>query len=341
MTDIQLPYVQGFRDRHGLMRYYVRKKGLKRVALPGLPGSQAFMEAYHAALGGRPIAEFKGGPRSLSALIKSYYASPKFKNLEESSQETYRQALKPIEERDGHRSAVDLPEDKARKIIEEIGVDRPGAANTTRAVLCNVFDHAVKLKWRHGNPFAGIERYKLGSFHTWTEKEIAAYIARWPVGTRERTAFDLHYYTAQRISDVVKMRRDEITGDTLYVVQQKTKVELNIRIHPELRRSLNAYGIRGQHLIGRLDGKQISAKALREVMEEAAAKAGLSKKCTPHGIRKAALTRLAEAGASEKVIAALSGHQTLNEIARYTKAADQGRLVVSAIAALPALQPEG
>jgi site-specific recombinase XerD len=115
---------------------------------------------------------------------------------------------------------------------------------------------------------------------------------------------------------------------------------LNIRVHPELRRSLNAYGIRGQHLIGRLDGKQISAKALREVMEEAAAKAGLTKKCTPHGIRKAALTRLAEAGASEKVIAALSGHQTLNEVARYTKAADQGRLVVSAIAALPALEEE-
>ena len=75
-------------------------------------------------------------------------------------------------------------------------------------------------------------------------------------------------------------------------------------------------------------------------MEEAAAKAGLPKKCTPHGIRKAALARLAEAGASEKVIAALSGHQTLEEVARYTKAADQGRLVVSAIAALPALEEE-
>jgi site-specific recombinase XerD len=218
MTDIQLPYVQAFRDRHGLMRYYVRKRGLKRVALPGLPSSKPFMDAYHAALGSGPAPGTpKGGPRSLSALIKSYYASPKFKNLEESSRETYRQALKPIEERDGHRSAVDLPEDKARKIIEEIGVDRPGAANTTRAVLRNVFKHAVSLKWRHGNPFAGIEAYKLGSFHCWTGKEIAAFIARWPVGTRERTAFDLHYYTAQRISDVVKMRRDDITGDTLYV----------------------------------------------------------------------------------------------------------------------------
>src|SRR3974377_296036 len=108
MTDIQLPYVQGFRDRHGLMRYYVRRKGLKRVALPGLPGSQAFMDAYHAALGGGPTpAEPKGGPRSLSALIKSYYASPKFRNLKESSRKTYQQALKAIEERDGHRGVAD------------------------------------------------------------------------------------------------------------------------------------------------------------------------------------------------------------------------------------------
>jgi hypothetical protein len=35
---------------------------------------------------------------------------------------------------------------------------------------------------------------------------------------------------------------------------------------------------------------------------------------------------MADAGASVHEIAAISGHQTLKEIARYTKAADQSRL---------------
>jgi len=41
-----------------------------------------------------------------------------------------------------------------------------------------------------------------------------------------------------------------------------------------------------------------------------------------HGLRKAAARRLAEAGCTEHEIAAITGHASLREIARYTKAAD-------------------
>jgi hypothetical protein len=34
-------------------RYYFRRRGFKKVALPGLPGSQEFMAAYQAALAQR------------------------------------------------------------------------------------------------------------------------------------------------------------------------------------------------------------------------------------------------------------------------------------------------
>jgi integrase len=110
----------------------------------------------------------------------------------------------------------------------------------------------------------------LGHTTTGTDQEIAAYVAHWPLGTRERMAFDLLYYTAQRIGDVARMRRDNINGDDPYVKQQKTGAELRIPVHPALRRSLNAYGIRGQHLVGRIDGKPISADTLRTLFMEAA-----------------------------------------------------------------------
>jgi hypothetical protein len=47
------------------------------------------------------------------------------------------------------------------------------------------------------------------------------------------------------------------------------------------------------------------------------------------------LRRLAEHGATAKQIAAVSGHETLREIERYTRAADQATLSRSAIGRLP------
>ena len=54
--------------------------------------------------------------------------------------------------------------------------------------------------------------------------------------------------------------------------------------------------------------------------------------CSAHGLRKAAARRLAEAGCSTHEIAAITGHASLKEVARYTEAADRKRLAQSAMA---------
>jgi hypothetical protein len=51
MGRIKLPHVNSFRNRHGTMVFYFRKRGCKIVRLRGLPGSPEFMRAYEAALG--------------------------------------------------------------------------------------------------------------------------------------------------------------------------------------------------------------------------------------------------------------------------------------------------
>jgi hypothetical protein len=43
---------------------------------------------------------------------------------------------------------------------------------------------------------------------------------------------------------------------------------------------------------------------------------------------------LAEAGCSANVIASISGHKTLREVERYTKAADQARMARAGMAAI-------
>ena len=111
-------------------------------------------------------------------------------------------------------------------------------------------------------------------------------------------------------------------------------LELLIPIHPALARALQAGPVVGMtHIITDARGKPL--QRLTKIMAAAVKTAGLPPRCVAHGLRKAALRRLAEAGSTTKQIAAVSGHRSLSEIERYTARADQAGLAQAAIAKLP------
>jgi integrase len=56
--------------------------------------------------------------------------------------------------------------------------------------------------------------------------------------------------------------------------------------------------------------------------------------CTSHGLRKAISRRLAEAGKSPHEIMSVTGHSTLKEVERYTRAASQKLLARRALESL-------
>jgi integrase len=333
MTSIRLKYIHQFRDRAGNVRRYVRRRGMPNVALPGLPGSPEFMKAYAAAMSGLPMPKQRHAEGSLSNLVQRYYGSSRFTNLSASSQATYRAALGKHCERDGHRMVRDLTADKAEKIIAEIGATKPGLANLHRSILSAVFRFAVKLRMRPDNPFSVdvIEPYKLGSHHTWDDAELAAFRARWPLGTRERLAFAVLLYSGQRVSDAVKLKRT----DVMAVKQQKTGAELSIPAHPALLRAIKAGPSNGIYIIGSESGQPMTDTALTNMMLRAIKKAGLPERCVPHGLRKANQRLLAEGGATTKQMQAISGHRSLKETERYSERANQAALAVAAIALLP------
>jgi integrase len=250
--------------------------------------------------------------------------------------------LKPVLEAHGHRLVREMPKIAARKIIEEIGATRPGKANTTRAALSQVMAYAISIGERDDNPFAGLERYRLRKHHTWTDAEIAQFERHWTLGTRQRLAFALLLYTGQRGGDVVKMLRSDVVGGRIRVAQDKRRKgddtddtnELMIPIHPALARALKAGPVVGmQHLITDARGRPL--RGLTALIEAAVKRAGLPPRCVAHGLRKAALRRLAESGSTTKEIAAVSGHRTLAEIQRYTEQADRAKLAHSAVSKLP------
>ncbi len=336
MTKLRLPYINEYRDRYGKLRRYVRRPGCRSVPLPGLPGSAEFMEAYQAAMGGpAPKRTSRRAPGSLGALILDYFASTEFANLAPGSQALYRKALGPVAEKDGHRMVRDMPREAGRKIIAEIGARSPGMANVTAAAGRAVMRLAIAQGQRNDNPFAGIPKYRLGTHHTWTEDELAAYEARWPLGTRQRLAYDLLLWTLQRLGDVARMSRSDIRDNAIHGVQQKTGTPFAVPVHPQLAASLRECPARGLSLIGDESGRPYTPHGLGMMVARAIADAGLPDRCVAHGLRKAGMRRLAEHGASTKHLQAMSGHRTLAEVERYTSAADQARLARDAMAKLP------
>ena len=179
-----------------------------------------------------------------------------------------------------------------------------------------------------------IKRKKTG-FHTWSEEEIALFEAAHPVGSKARLALALGLYTAQRRSDVVQMGHQHVHGGVVHVRQQKTGTMVPIPLHPDLAAILDATPTVGvKTFLVTQYGKPFTAAGFGGWFRERCDEAGLLPRCGFHGLRKAACRRLAEAGCSANVIASISGHKSLREVERYTKAADQERMARAGMAAM-------
>ncbi|MBY6242335.1 tyrosine-type recombinase/integrase [Methylosinus sp. Sm6] len=196
--------------------------------------------------------------------------------------------------------------------------------------------HAIDIGWLKHDPSLGIKRPKTHEIRSWSEHEIKQFEKRWPVGTRERLAFAVMLFTGQRRSDVHRMTWGDVTGDTIRLTQQKTGARLVIPLHRDLRAILAVAAREHVTILNTAFGKPFTVDGFSGFMRDAIAEAGLPLECRPHGLRKAAGRRLAEAGCSAREIMAILGHKTLAEAERYTRDADQERLAEAAILRLEA-----
>ncbi|WP_420847986.1 tyrosine-type recombinase/integrase [Nitratireductor luteus] len=139
-------------------------------------------------------------------------------------------------------------------------------------------------------------------------------------------------YTGLRRSDAVRIGWRHIADDRIEIVAGKTGVDLSIPIHDELWRFLKERPLTDPTFIITAYGQPRSEKAFTGFISEAARDAGIEAQASPHGLRKAACRRLADAGASAHEIMAVTGHTKIEEILTYTKAAEQKRLSQTAMA---------
>ena len=331
-------------DRHDTRRVRFRK-GRFTTYLTGTPWSEDFMRQYAAALDGvkasAPTTSGELGASrtksgSVSALVVRYYRSPEFKALKPSTQVVRRRIVEHFRNAYGGLPVNRLTRQNVRDIIGA-KADTPHAANGLLKVLRVLLGYAVTSEMIEDSPAVGVKLYRAsgGGFHSWTEPEIAQFEARHAVGTRARLAFALLLFTAQRRGDVAKMGWQQLCatpdGDAIVLRQEKTDTPLVIPIHPDLARVLAATPRSNLTFLVTRTGAPFTAGGFGYWFRRRCDEAGLPH-CSAHGLRKAAATRLANAGCSSDQIRAITGHRSLTEVANYTRAADQRRLARQAMA---------
>ena len=335
MTRIKLKYVHEFRDRYGAPRYYFRKAGFKQVPLPGLPGSAEFMASYASALDHMPAREV-GAARTIAGTINSavvgYLGSVAFHNLAPVSQKHYRGILERIRREHGDKRIALLERRHLLRMLDAKAAT-PVAARAFLLCLRALIRYAINTGVREDDPTLGIRmaKPKTDGFENWSEQEIAAFEATHAVGTTARLAMALLLYTAQRRADVIRMGRQHVRDGVIYTRQQKTGATLAIPVCPELAAILDATPSDHLTFLTTDRGRVFLPDGFSRWFRRCCDEAGLPSR-SAHGLRKAACRRLAEAGCSAGEIAAISGHASLREVERYTKAADQARMARNAFA---------
>jgi integrase len=318
------------------------------------------MDAYQKAMSVKPMLQHVGSdrvkPRSIHALAIAYYDSAAFKALKPITQGVYRNIIERFcrdtdgdGSPNGDKSVVTM---KSRNVEEmmEARAAKPDSANGLRKVLREMMKVAVKLEWRNTDPTLGVKKIKpkkIGGFHPWTDSEIAQYEAHHPIGTRARLAMALGLYTGQARQDVIAMgeqhivrERDRESGCEVEILnwvrkktEHKTGLELAIPVDPELRRIIDATPSKHLTFLVTELGAPVTAAGFGGWFRDRCNEAALPH-CSFHGLRKAAATRLIDAGCDVVEAAAITGHASLKELQRYIETRDRKKAARRAMAKL-------
>ena len=317
---------------YGKADTYVRRKGLPLVKMPDLPHDDpAFLAAYAAAMAVAAPEKAKPGAGTFGALITEALSSPRYRRMSGSYRAGLRREADKIRATFGALPTAGL---RDKHIAADVGkADAPALRLKTWRFICKGLRPDPSLTVRADvAPTEGHE--------PWTAEDIAAFRARWPIGTTPRACMEVLAWTGARISDAVHIGRGNVGKDgVLEYIQKKTKGRAFCPwtcALPDYADGMEADRAMMHQAIARLSGhvtflptttgKGRSDKALGEMIRKDAEKAGVTK--TAHGLRKYRATALADAGATAHQIMAWTGHATLKEVERYTKAADRRRAVM-------------
>ena len=324
----------------GNPRFYFRPKGQKAVALPDLPiHAPAFLAAYTAIAGGLSLPALRPRSGSIGAGVAAFLASDAYLARSSATRAIWRRGLDDIRRRYGAGILTDLAEAHVRKDLSRFTSHPAVQRLKIWRAACGWWLEVGLLK---SNPARAIARPrvpKTDGHEPWSADDIAAFRTHWPTASRERLMMEWLHWTGQRISDAVVATEAMIDrSGWLTYRQTKTGGEVSVPIRAsapafadpsgqaQLLACLDARPERHLVIMTTIYGKPRSVKAASSWLAAAAAKAGVKGKGA-HGLRKTRAILMAERGATTHQIAAWTGHESLGEVARYSRKADKRRII--------------
>ena len=189
------------------------------------------------------------------------------------------------------------------------------------------------------NPTFGVRKIKYASsgHHSWTPEEITQFRDRHPLGSKPRLALDLLLYTGGRREDAVRLGPQHVRDGRISFRQAKNEhrnpVDIDLPLHREFATTIAATPSGHLTFLVTQYNRPFTPAGFGNWFRDQCNQANLPH-CSAHGLRKATAAALAEAGATAHEIAAVTGHMSLEEIERYTRAANKKKLADAAFAKL-------
>lgn len=266
---------------------------------------------------------------SIEALIRAYKQSPSWRALAPGTQVNRSAYLRELEEI-GHLQVKGITRRDILEIRDAIAGKRGnGAASNFKQAASTLFGWAVDQDWIQHSPVHRLRKLPSGSLPAWTDEQASAALAGLP--ERLRRVVVLGLYTGQRNGDLCAARWSDYDGETIRFVQQKTGSVVSITVHPDLKSELDSWERAAPTILTNALGGPWIQNTLSIVLPRALRALGLPKGMNVHGMRKLFAAGMAEMGATEKEIAANTGHRTLSMVQLYTNSASQQKLSRQAV----------
>ena len=359
MANVDLPYVEKNKSRHGAVRYYLRMDGKRTCRLPDDINSEEFSIAYWKA---RRAAESAVGriepvktlvsltvkPNSFRWLCLAYMKSGAFTTLDVTTQAKRRSIMEsmweePLTRLDGEqRTMADVPLLALTvghvEALRDRKKETPFAADERLKVLRQVFD----TKDGSGKPYIQnharlVKPFRIESagHATATPADLEKFILHHGKQSKAVLAISMLMFTGFRVSDLALIgpqhRQRDMLKLRLFKNRNRTPVDIEIAIHPILEGVLNMHPVKGMTYMQTEHGKAYSIKGLGNRISAWFEQAGLPH-LTAHSVRKGLATDQAHNEATDSMLEAMFGWRDGKTSKIYTRNAERARLARQAVA---------
>lgn len=298
----------------------------QEVTLDWQGDSERLDRLYWQARAGQHAAQQTPGRYTWRGCIVAWRSDQTVQGrLKDATRASYRRPMDAIVEKNGDKDMRRTTRAGVKAALAALG-DTPRKAARYAQTISLLWNYAAQeLDWPLGpNPAKGLGTHRAARpYEPWPAWMLEAVEA---APENVRTAAYLIRYTGQRPSAAIAMRRDQIAGEWMQVRDEKRGQDLDVYCPAPLRAFVDGLPIRGAHLIPRnlrepvgYDGVEKAFRRWRDGLGERARPYSL------HGLRKLAIIELAEAGASDAEIQAVTG-QSAQMVAYYRSKANRRRL---------------